>query len=152
MRISAQIFKVKSGIFVQDKFSPLIQGCANLILSLIFVQFWGITGVLLASTISILSIGFWQFPFLVYKYTLKKPLKLYFLSYAKYTLIAFISWVVAYYLCYQLQDNSLGGIFIKSIISLIIPTGLYYILFGRTNEMRSLLFTYIKPMLTKIFR
>lgn len=152
MRISAQIFKVKSGIFVQDKFSPLIQGCANLILSLIFVQFWGITGVLLASTISILSIGFWQFPFLVYKYTFKKPLKLYFLSYAKYTLIAFISWVVTYYLCYQLQDNSLGGIFIKSTISLIIPAGLYYILFGRTNEMRSLLFTYIKPMLTKIFR
>ncbi|MBK5721748.1 hypothetical protein JGH11_12785, partial [Dysgonomonas sp. Marseille-P4677] len=153
MRISAQIFKVKSGIFVQDKFSPLIQGCVNLVLSLIFVQFWGITGVLFASTISVLSIGFWQFPFLVYKYTFKKPLRFYFINYAKYTVIALIAWMTTYCLChYLLIDNSLLDIVLKSIVSLIVPTGLYYISFCRTDEMRNLLFTYIKPMLLKIFK
>lgn len=152
MRISAQIFKVKSGIFVQDKFSPLIQGCINLVLSLVFVQFWGITGVLFASTISVLSIGFWQFPFLIYKHTFKKPLKFYFIRYVRYTLTAFVSWMVTYFLCTLLEDDSLKNIILKSMISLTVPATLYYLLFGKTKEMQSLLFIYIKPTLLKIFK
>lgn len=152
MRISAQMFKVKSGIFVQDRFSPLIQGCLNLILSLVLVRWWGITGVLLASTISVLAIGFWQFPLLVHKYTFRKPLSLYFISYAKYTTIALISGVITYCMCYLLIDNSLGSIVLKSIISLVVPAVLYYLFFGKTEEMRSLLLTYIKPMFLKMFK
>lgn len=152
MRISAQIFKVKSGIFVQDRFSPLLQGGINLVLSLIFVQFWGITGVLFATTIAVLSIGFWQFPRLVYKYTFKKPLRFYFIRYSKYTLIAFISWIATYYLCQLPGDNSLINIIVKGTISLIIPAGIYFVLFRKTEEMQSLLFTYIKPMLIRMFK
>ncbi|WP_163355638.1 lipopolysaccharide biosynthesis protein [Dysgonomonas sp. 25] len=152
MRLSAQIFKVKSGIFTQDRFSPLIQGCLNLALSLLFVQFWGITGVLLAATISVLSIGFWQFPYLVYKHTFKKPLSLYFIRYAKYTAVALFSWAITYCICYQFEGDSIGYIMLKGIISLIVPAGLYYISFARTEEMQSLLFSYVKPTLLKIFQ
>jgi hypothetical protein len=129
-----------------------MQGCLNLILSLVLVRWWGITGVLLASTISVLSIGFWQFPLLIYKYTFRKPLRFYFINYAKYTAVALISGAISYCLCYFFIDNSLGGIILKSIISLIIPTGLYFLFFGKTEEMRSLLFTYIKPMFLKMFK
>jgi len=152
MRISAQIFKVKSGIFVQDKYSPLLQGCLNLILSLVFVQFWGITGVLFAATVSVLSIGFWQFPYLIYKYTFKRPLKSYFVQYAKYTAIAVFSWIITYYICIQLDGNSLGYFILKSVISLVVPAGLYLMILAGTEEMKSLLFTYIKPSLLKIFQ
>lgn len=152
MRISAQMFKTKSGIFVQDKFSPLLQGCLNLILSLIFVQFWGITGVLFAATISVLAIGFWQFPYLIYKYTFKKSLKFYFIRYAKYTIIALFSWLITYCICYQLGSDSFSYILLKGVISLLIPVILYCIFFVRTEEMQSLLFTYIKPTLLKIFQ
>ena len=75
MRSSALTFKVKSGIFVKDRFTPLIQGVINLLLSLLFVRIWGLTGVLAATGISILSIGFWQWPRLIYKYTFKKNVK-----------------------------------------------------------------------------
>ncbi|WP_029906699.1 hypothetical protein [Prevotella sp. 10(H)] len=152
MRVSVQIFKVKSGIFTQDRFSPLIQGCLNIILSLILVQFWGITGVLLAFTISILSIGFWQFPYLVYRHTFKKPLRLYFIRYAKYTLIALISWAVAYCLCHLISNNSLIDIILKGMISLITPVLFYYLIFGKTEEMQRFLFTYIKPMFVRLLK
>lgn len=152
MRISASIFKVKSGIFVQDKFSPLIQGCLNFILSLILVQFWGITGVLFATTISVLSIGFWQFPYLVYKYTFKKSLRFYFVRYAKYSLYALLAWVITYYFCNLIEDNSLIAIVYRGVLSLVIPVGIYYILLGKTNEMQRLLFTYVRPTLLKTFK
>lgn len=152
MRISAQVFKVKSGIFVQDKYSPLLQGCLNLILSLVFVRFWGITGVLLAATVSVLSIGFWQFPYLIYKHTFKQPLRLYFTTYAKYTLIAAVSWIVTYYICCQFDSSSLGTIILKTVVSLIVPIAFYYITLSKTEEMKSLLYSYIKPSLLRIFQ
>ncbi|NDV60232.1 lipopolysaccharide biosynthesis protein [Bacteroides sp. 519] len=152
MRISAHIFKVKSGIFLQDKFSPLLQGCLNLILSLVLVQFWGITGVLLATTLSVLSIGFWQFPYLVYKYTFKKSLRFYFVRYAKYSLCAFIVWAITFYLCNLIQGNSLIIIVYKGTLSLVISIGLYYVLLGKTSEMQRLLFAYVKPMLLKTLK
>lgn len=152
MRVSAYTFKVKSGIFVQDRFSPLIQGVINLVLSLVLVQYWGITGVLLGTTVSILSIGFWQFPRLVYKYTFEQPLKLYFIKYGKYTAIAAVSWLITAGLCTLLPGVSLWTIILKGLISLLIPAGIYYLLLGRTEEMKSLLFTYIKPMILRTLK
>ena len=39
MRSSALTFKVKSGIFVKDRFTPLIQGVINLLLSLLLLEY-----------------------------------------------------------------------------------------------------------------
>lgn len=152
MRLSALTFKVKSGIFTQDRFSPLMQGGINLVLSLIFVRFWGITGVLLGTTLSVLSIGFWQFPRLIYKHTFHQPLRRYFIKYAKYTGIAVAAWFVAYLLCNLFTGTSLGIIVCRGVISLIVPVGMYYVFLRNTEEMQSLLFTYVKPVLIKAFR
>lgn len=152
MRSSALTFKVKSGIFIQDRFSPLIQGVINLVLSLIFVRFWGITGVLLGTTISVLSIGFWQFPRLIYKHTFKQPLSRYFIKYAKYLGVAFVAWAATHYLCNLISDISLSMIIYRGLISLVVTTAIYYLLLGKTQEMRNLLFAYIKPILMKAFK
>lgn len=152
LRTSTMTFKVKSGIFVQDRFSPLIQGCICLILSLIFVRYWGITGVLFAATVSILLVSFWQYPILIYKYTFKRSVKSYFITYAKYSFAALMAWASSYYLCNLLNNDSLFGIILSSIISLFISLSLFFGLFYRTEEMKSLLFQYIKPMLLKIIK
>lgn len=152
LRLSALTFKVKSGIFVQDQFSPLIQGVINLVLSLIFVHFWGITGVLLGTTISVLSVGFWQFPRLIYKYTFKQPLKKYFIKYAKYLGIMFIALGISHYLCNLTINISLGAIIYRGFISLLVTGVVYYLTLYKTQEMQSLIFTYMKPILIKTFK
>lgn len=151
IRTSALTFKVKSGIFRQDRFTPLLQGLINLVLSLIFVQFWGITGVLLGTTVSVLSIGFWQFPRLIYKHAFKQPLKKYFIMYAKYSIITSLAFLGSYLTCNLLSDNSIWSIIIRGIISLIIPIVIYYITLYKTTAMKQLLFTYIKPIMMKFF-
>lgn len=152
MRSSALTFKVKSGIFLQDRFSPLIQGVINLVLSLVFVRFWGITGVLFGTTVSVLSVGFWQYPRLVYKYTFKKPLRLYFIKYAKYAALAVASWFVSWRLCALLEGTQLWTVVCRGLISLLVPAGIYYLMLHRTEEMRALLGNYLRPALMKILR
>ena len=149
MRSSALTFKVKSGIFVQDRFTPLLQGVINLILSLIFVKYFDLAGVLIATGISILSIGFWQFPRLIYKHTFKQPLRKYFIKYAQYTTIALIVIFLSSNLCNLVSTDILMlKIVINAMISLVIITITYY-LFFRTTDSYSELLLYVKAILKK---
>lgn len=149
MRISALTFKVKSGIFVQDRFTPLLQGVINLILSLILVKYLDLVGVLIATGISILSIGFWQFPRLIYKHTFKQPLRKYFTKYAYYTIVALCVMLISSYFCKLVStDILIVKVIINSLISLVVITAVYYILF-RKNESFNELMKYAKSVLKR---
>lgn len=120
MRLSSLIFKTKAGIFTQDRYSPLMQGIINLILSLIFVRYWGVTGVLAATILSVLAIGFWQFPRLVYKHVFKLPLYLYFKKYLQYTILAGIALYSSTIVSQQIQiGNDLMQLFALCITTLL---------------------------------
>lgn len=149
MRSSALIFKTKSGIFVQDRFTPLLQGVINLILSIILVKYLDLAGVLIATGISILSIGFWQFPRLIYKHTFKQPLRKYFYNYIFYTLIAIVAIILSNYLCDLMRiDVLILKVILNGIISLIVTSVLYYIFFKNTTPFRELI-SYYKVILNR---
>ena len=147
MRSTALTFKTKAGIFVKDRFTPLLQGIINLILSYVFVHYWGLAGVLFATSISILSIGFWQFPRLCYKFIFHKSLWNYFRRYIIYTLVGVLALFISYYIC---DHVSLGHALLQTlcngIISVMIIIGIYYILFSRTEQYAQLLM-YVKNVI-----
>ena len=135
MRSTALTFKTKAGIFVQDRFTPLLQGIINLVLSYIFVQYWGLTGVLFATSISILSIGFWQFPKLCYKYVFHQSLWKYFRSYFLYSAVASLALIASIYLC---DFFSVRDFFVKAcvngLISILTLLPIYIICFRNTQQ------------------
>lgn len=114
MRGSAFIFKQKAGIFMQDRFTPLLQGTINVALSIIFVQYWGLAGVIFATIISLLSIGFWQFPRLCYKYIFHLSVARYFHVYIIYTLAMLSALTISHIICNYISINDL---FIQSIVN-----------------------------------
>lgn len=147
MRSTALTFKTKAGIFVKDKYTPLLQGIINLVLSYIFVQYWGLVGVLFATSISILSIGFWQFPRLCYKFIFHKSLWNYFRKYFSYSLVAGSALFISYSLCtYFSLDNALLQVISNGVISILIIVGVYFLLFHRTTQYAQLL-VYVKNVI-----
>ena len=146
MRETAMMYKNKAGIFVKDRFTPLIQGVINLALSYLFVQFWGIFGVLLATSISLLSIAFWQMPHLCYKYIFKKSLVLYFKRYTKYMLMMVSCIAISFSLCSLYDcDNLLLKIIIDTFVSLLVVGILYYLCLYKNMEF-SVLMTYVRTL------
>ena len=144
MRSTALTFKTKAGIFVKDRYTPLLQGCINLILSYVFVQYWGLSGVLFATSISILSIGFWQFPRLCYKYVFNKPLWNYFRVYIIYSLVAGGALLLSYYICKNISyESPLLQAVCNGLISTTIIVIIYYLSFHRTSPYIQLL-QYVK--------
>ncbi len=147
MRNSALIFKTKSGIFVKDRYTPLLQGVINVILSLLLVKYFGLNGVFIATCISILAIGFWQFPRLIYKYTFKKSLLTYFKTYLFYLSAALCALIVSSIVCNIISlDNNLLKCFVNFFISLFCIVIIYLITFFRTSEFDKIL-NYIRIVL-----
>ena len=140
MRRSAMVFKTKAGIFHQDRYSPLLQGVINVVLAVILVRWWGIAGVLLAATLSLLSIGVWQFPRLVYRHVFHQPLRKYFLAYGQYVLLTAAGYALTYPLCSRSWFASpLADLFLWGAISVVVPLGLCTAVLFRTAPFRGLL-------------
>lgn len=143
MRGSAFIFKQKAGIFMQDKFTPLLQGIINVIFSVLFVQFWGLSGVLFATSISLLSIGFWQFPHLCYKYIFQQPLRNYFYMYGLYTVTMIGVLAISNFICdYIIVENLLLKSIINGVVSIFIFLFVSIIIYFHSDPFRQLIYYY----------
>ncbi len=141
MRKAALTFKNKAGLFKPDRFSPLIQGIINLILSLLLVRYYGLAGVLVATGISILAVNFWQYPRIIFKYTFNKPLFLYFRKLVVYTLVAIISLITSFYLCKVITtQHILLNVITYGICTTIVCISVYFIAFHKTEQYKQLKF------------
>ena len=135
MRTTILTFKSKAGIFTKDKFTPLLQGLINLILSLLFVRYWGLKGVLMATSISIIAISFWQWPRLIYRYVFHVKLKEFFYHYFFYFAAFIISLITSLVLASLFKSfDILLQVIINCLISLVVTIGIYIILFRKTSE------------------
>ncbi len=70
-RRSLLLFRDATGLFYCDRWKSLVEGIVNLILSWIFVQFWGIVGVLAATIITNMCICLVVEPYILHKHVFK---------------------------------------------------------------------------------
>lgn len=146
MRTSIATFKNKAGLFVQDKYAPVIEGIINLISSLIFIKLFGLVGVFMGTTLSTIATVLWTQPFIVYKNLFKKSVIEYFVKYSYYAALTFLGCIVASYICNQFVSNiSFISLIIRGLISLIVPNLIFIIIFFKSKE-----FGYIRELLRNI--
>ena len=68
MRKSTLLFKDSSGTFYNDRWKPLFEGAVNIVLSILFVRGLGISGVLVATILTNLTICYVVEPFVLHKH------------------------------------------------------------------------------------
>ncbi|MBJ8008159.1 MULTISPECIES: lipopolysaccharide biosynthesis protein [Bacillus cereus group] len=146
MRTGIATFKNKAGLFVQDKYAPLVEAFINLTSSLVLVNFLGLAGIFIGTTISTLATVFWTQPYIVYKNLFKKPVKFYFLRYGIYAILTLLIGFITTSICnvFIVGDGfmSLVG---RGIVCIVIPNIMYVILFFGSKE-----FKYIKNALSSL--
>lgn len=146
LRTSILTFKSKGGIFVQDKYVPLIEAAINLVSSLILVKYLGLAGIFLGTTISSLSTVFWNAPRLVYKHIFNKPLYSYFKNYTFYAVLTLVTCYITTTTCdFLVTGVDFMSLVSRGIICLIVPNAIYVAAFYRSEE-----FQYIKDVFGNI--
>lgn len=134
-----EMFRSATGLFYKDRFVPLIQCVINIVVSIIMVQFWGVAGVFVGTTLSVLLTGFWVQPFMVFKYIFKKPLYLYFVSYLKFTVVAVIAFFATYYIVGLLPAEGIIYFVIKMVCCALVPNAIFFAVFFKTEECKFLI-------------
>lgn len=122
-RAVVDTFKFSAGLYVKDKFRPLIEGAVNLVTSIILANYLGILGVALGTLISALAVSVWNEVYILYKYLFHSPMREYFIKYVFYIFITIFTLTVIYFICLYLPVRGWGGLIVKGFISLIGATG-----------------------------
>lgn len=124
-------FKNSAGLFEQDKYVPIYESIINLVASVIFARYFGVTGIVLGTILSTLLGPFIFQPFIVYKNIFNKSALIYFFNY----IVNLIKTLVIYFVIYILFEifnlrpiSNYFVFFIRAGLIFILATILWIIL------------------------
>ncbi len=125
-------FRTANGLFVQGKWRPAIMAVLNIVLSIVFVQFWGILGVFLASFVSRMSTQVWFDAYLIHKHVFtKKPWK-YYLEYLTMLGLTVLSCAAAYLIANIVPIKNVFLSFIyHGVVAVIVPLVIIFVFYRK---------------------
>lgn len=142
MRSTYGSFKDAAGIWIEDKYIPIIQLSVNLISSIILLNIIGLSGVFIGTILSSLVLWCYSYPKYVYINLFNKKLN----NYIKETIIHIFIFILIITISFAINLLS-NNIFISILISLLVPNILLYIIYRKTDE-----FIYYKKLVFKKIR
>ncbi len=129
LRNTSELFKDATGCFYYDRYKPLVEGTTNIILSIIFVNVFGLNGVIIATIITTLLIDDIVEPYVLYKHAFSmSPKKYYVLNYS--LIIIFSLLLVTLHFSHINMDNEWLSLLVNGCIAVgigIIPAIVIYI-------------------------
>lgn len=134
MRKPVLIFKEAYGLFQRDQIRPLVESFINILIALVLcnVLDWGIVGVLLGISIAYMATTFWVEPYVLFKYGLKRDMRIYFKQYIGYAFCTSIVMTISVFLCGLMPVGILGFI-LSGIICTFVSLATIVLLFHKTT-------------------
>lgn len=129
------VYNNACGLTWQTRYRSLVEAVFNIILSWIFVKFWGINGILISTIFSIIVINFAYGAHIEFKYYLGiKKLKEYLFDTIKYTIITIVVCTITYntisLLNYKMDFMSLV---IRFLMCFVISNVCYMLIYSMTG-------------------
>ena len=121
MRQANNLFRDATGTFYYDRWKPIVEGCVNVILSIILVMVfpkeYNVVGVIVATIFTNLFICHIVEPYVLYKYAFKSSAKNYYIKNYIYIIVFSLS-LLAMHFCMISNDNQWIELFANGGISL----------------------------------
>lgn len=129
------VFKDAAGIQYEDRYVPVIESFANLILSLLFVFKFGIVGVFLGTVLSNIIAYLYTYPILVWKGVLGATIESYFKQLIRYISVIIFDLGICYGITKVLStSNYFVNFAMSGVIALIVPNIIFYLNFKNRKE------------------
>lgn len=138
-------FRVAHGLYWQAKLRYLFSAVVNGALSYILIKPLGIEGVLLGTTASIIIMISLD-PIIVYKNVFHKSAARYYLSYLTYLLLVIATGFLVTIISIPFKRLTIANFVIKLIICIIVPNGIWYVIFRKNKNLN-----YLKHYIFTVF-
>ncbi|MBO7698609.1 MAG: hypothetical protein J6S38_06205, partial [Erysipelotrichaceae bacterium] len=139
VRQATLTFRDSLGLFYKDRYKTIVESLINLFFSIVLTRYYGIIGVFIATSISIVTVSMWIEPLILYKDYFGLSVWLYFRKLFIYCLGLGLCLAVSHYLCALLSINYILNILYRGIVCTVVCFSLFYLLFRKTKEMDYLL-------------
>ena len=137
--------KDAAGIWHEDRFRPFVSSIVNLILSLVLVKVIGLYGVISASIVSCVFIGWPWLISNIFNMIYKGSPRKYILHILKYMFAIGASIAISSFICAQISIESISGLIIKGVVAVLVAIILWSILFHKNYYYKDTL-NYIKNL------
>lgn len=136
-----EMMKDITGIYWENRWTPLIEMAVNIVLDLFCIQHWGVQGVLFATAASIGLITLPSDLYVLFKYYFRRSPVRYILKYLLFMCIAAAAALACCGLCRLKEGNDFPALIIRIGICILVPNAIFAAAFFRTDSFKSLLGT-----------
>jgi len=134
VKLCTTMFVSADGLYKETKHCAIVDASINLVLSLTLVHFIGISGVLLATAISVFIAEYGLKGLVVHKYSFNKSPRKYYLKNIKFFILYILDLIAGYYIIKQFTINTLGMWFLVFIIYTLLNALVIFLIFKMFNE------------------
>lgn len=130
-----------TGIYWENRWTPLVEMLVNVILDIICIRLWGVQGVLFATAFSIAVITLPSDLFVLFRcYFHRSPVR-YAVKYIGFSILAAGAAAAAYMLCARIIGGGILALAARLAVCLIVPNAILLLAFHRTDNIKTLLGT-----------
>lgn len=128
-----EIYFTTNGLWWFTKLYTCIEAMGNLLLNIMLVKIWGISGILIATIITLVFLQFIPRTEVLFKeYFKRKPYRYYFAT-ISYGLVTAVSCFIAYFICIHIPVEGLLCFFVRLLICALVAPTVYLLFFIKTN-------------------
>lgn len=150
LRKSINLFKDAMGFFKKDWYKPVIDVFAGIGLAILFGNFWGLTGIVLAFALIPICISMPIEIVVTFKYGFRKKFATYILKQYGRTVFALLLSLGIYYLCGLFKLQGFADFIVRALMSIVL-SNVVLLLVNLKNENLKYYIDLIKKILKKIF-
>lgn len=129
------VYSDACGLWWENRWRAIVESALNLGLNFVLGKYFGVSGIIVATLISLFFINFLWGSSIIYKhYFTKIKISEYYLSHLFYAIVTGIICLITLKTCSIITITGIAEIIIKSIICVIIPNILYLLIYFKVPE------------------
>ena len=125
MRFGVGAFGTAAGLFKETVFKPILEGVINLVVSITLVRYYGIIGVFIGTTASLVLGSVWVDPYFLFKKWFNKSLKDYFVTYIGMLVYTILISIIIYSVVFYIPNDGIWGFVYKVVVVVVLNTIFY---------------------------
>lgn len=127
------VYADAAGLWWENRYRTVLEVIANIILNYTFVKMWGAYGIILATIITLLILGYAGSAMVLFGNYFHFGLKDYFISHFIYILVTMTVSIITLVICSLVRGDDRWVLLIRIVICCTITPLLYYVVYCRTK-------------------
>lgn len=137
MNNTRNLYLEGKGLYHECRWYFLLEAIGNLLLNFLLGYYWGITGILLATIITIFIFNFITRTNVLFKCYFQFSAREFYCQHLEYGIITIVACGGTYLICKIIPFSSWIGLILRALVCCIVPNFIYFLCYFRTNNFKN---------------